>query len=171
MAGTKAEEKQVASESNLAKMKSPTEKKDVKATVPIVSQEITRKNHHCLHGINGNNGIRDMILAETLNRKLRIVRNPKTKANGEDDNDDENKEMTEDARRNYTTAERDGRYFPIRTDPEKRCHSNPLRQGITAGSYQEQNQGNPATGACTKTRGLYAETRDMTTPGIGTSQM
>ena len=81
-----------------------------------------------------------MILAETLNRKLRIVQNSKTGANGEEDDDDENKEMKEEARRNYTTAERDGRYFPIRTDPEKRRHSNPHKRAITAGSSETKQQ-------------------------------
>ena len=51
---------------------------------------------------------------------MRIVQNKKqidTETEDEDEDDDE-KEMPEEAGKTYDTSEREGRYAPIRTDPE-----------------------------------------------------
>ena len=63
----------------------------------------------------------DEILRDILNGKLRIVQNKKkhTETETEDEDEDEDdEEMPEEAGKMYDTSEKDGRYAPIRTDPE-----------------------------------------------------
>ena len=69
--------------------------------------------------MDGKYGRWDEILRDILNGKLKIVQNKKrTESDNDDDEDDE--EMPGEARTPtvYDTSERDGRYVPIRTNPE-----------------------------------------------------
>ena len=97
-----------------------TEKKNRRDTA-ITNEEITPKNRHCLRGLDGKYGRWDEILRDILNGKLKIVQNRKTSVSeteNEDDEDDE--EMPEGTgNRSYDTSERDGRYEPMRTNPDE----------------------------------------------------
>ena len=96
-----------------------TEKKNRRDTT-ITNAEITPKNRQCLRGLDGKYGRWDEILRDILNGKLKIVQNRKTSMSETDDeDDDDDEEMPEETgNRNYDTSERDGRYEPIRTNPE-----------------------------------------------------
>ena len=64
----------------------------------------------------------DEILKDILNGKLKSVPNKKrAESDTEDDDDDEDEEMPEEAGTPivYDTSEKDGRYVPIRTNPEE----------------------------------------------------
>ena len=85
--------------------------------------EINPKNRHCLRGLDGKYGRWYEILRDILNGKLKIVQNKK-RAESETDDDDEDEddeEMQEETGTPivYDTSERDGRYAPIRTNPEE----------------------------------------------------
>ena len=99
-----------------------SDKRNGRETVPAVSAEITPKNRHCLRGLDGKYGKWDEILRDSLNGKLRIIQNKKRTEtdweDDEDDDDDQEEEIPEEAGIVYDTSERDGRYEPIRTDPE-----------------------------------------------------
>ena len=94
--------------------------------VLTVSAEITSKNRHCLRGPDVKYGKWNEILRDNLNGKLRIVHNRKrTEADSEDDDDDDDddeEEIPEETGRVYDTSERNGRYQPIRIDPENEPH-------------------------------------------------
>ena len=96
------------------------EKKSRKDTA-LTNAEITPINHHCLRGLDGKYGRWDEILRDILNGKLKIVQSRKTSVSEiEDEDDDDDEEMPEETgNRNYDTSERDARYEPIRTNPEK----------------------------------------------------
>ena len=87
----------------------------------LTNAEITPKNRHCLRGLDGKHGRWDEILRDILNGKLKIVQNRKTSiSESEDDDDDDDEEMPEEiGNRSYDTSEREGRYEPIRTNPEE----------------------------------------------------
>ena len=97
-----------------------TEKKGRNDTA-LINAEITPKNRHCLRGLDGKYGRWDEILRDILNGKLKIVQNRKTSiSESEDDDDDDDEEMLEETgNRSYDTSEREGRYEPIRTNPEE----------------------------------------------------
>ena len=97
------------------------EKRHRRESAPTVSAEITPKNRLCLRGLDGKYGNWDEILRDILKEKLRIVQNKKqteTETEDEDDDDDDEEEMPEEAGKTYDTSEKEGRYSPIRTDPE-----------------------------------------------------
>ena len=97
-----------------------TKKKNRKDTA-ITNAEITPKNRHCLRKLDGKYGRWHKILRNILTGKLKIVHNRKTSVSEtEDEDDDDDEEMTEETvNRSYDTSERDGRYEPIRTNPEE----------------------------------------------------
>ena len=98
-----------------------SEKRHPRESAPTVSAEITPKNRHCLRGLDGKYGKWDENLRDILNGKLRIVQNKKqteTETEDEDDDDDDEEVIPEEAGKTYDTSEREGRYAPIRTDPE-----------------------------------------------------
>ena len=98
-----------------------SEKRNRRETVPAVSAEITPWNRHCLRGLDGKYGKWDENLRDFLNCKLRINQNKKrteTDSEDEDEDEDDEEEIPEEAGTVYDTSERDGRYEPIRTDPE-----------------------------------------------------
>ena len=85
--------------------------------------EINPKNRHCLRGLEGKYGRWDEILRDILNGKLKIVQNKK-RAESETDDDDEDEDDEETPEEigtpiAYDTSEKDGRYVPIRTNPEE----------------------------------------------------
>ena len=85
--------------------------------------EINPKNRHCLRGLDEKYGRWDEILRDILNGKLKIVQNKKrAESNTDDDDDDEDdEEMPEETGTPivYDTSEKDGRYVPIRKNPEE----------------------------------------------------
>ena len=84
--------------------------------------EINPKNRHCIRGLDGKYSRWDEILKDTLNGKMKIVPNKKrAESDTEEDDDDEDEEMPEEAGSPvvYDTSEKDGRYVPKRTNPEK----------------------------------------------------
>ena len=100
-----------------------TERKNTKEPAVNTTGEINPKNRHCLRGLDGKNGRWDEIFRDILNGKLKIVRNKK-RAESEtvdDDDDEDDEEMPEETGTPnvYDTFEKDGRYEPIRTNPEK----------------------------------------------------
>ena len=95
-----------------------SEKRHRRESAPAVSAEITPKNRHCLHGLDGKYGKWDEILSDILNGKLRIVHNKKHTETETEDEDEDDEEIPEDAGKMYDTSEKDGRYAPIQTDPE-----------------------------------------------------
>ena len=97
-----------------------TGKKGKKDTA-LTNAEITTKNRHCLRELDGKYGRWDEILRDILNGKLKIVQNRKTSiSESEDHDDDDDEEMPEEiGNRSYDTWEREGRYEPIRTNPEE----------------------------------------------------
>ena len=124
-----------------------SEKRHRRETVLTVSAEITPKNRHWLRRLDGKYGKWDEILPDILNGKLRIVQNKKrTETDSEDDDDfdddngEEEEEIPEERGRVYDTSERDGRYQPIRTDPENdplQLHTDgQITQGKTKGTPQ-----------------------------------
>ena len=98
-----------------------TEKKVRKEPAINTSGEINPKNRHCLRGLDGKYGRWDEILRDILNGKLKIVQNRKQTGSDteEEDDDDDDEEMPEETgTKVYDTSEREGRYAPIRTNPE-----------------------------------------------------
>ena len=87
------------------------------------TSELNLKHRHCLRGLDGKYGRWDEILRDNLNSKLKIVQNKKrTESDTVDDGDDEvDEEMPEETGTPtvYDNSERDRRYVPIRTNPEK----------------------------------------------------
>ena len=76
-----------------------------------------------MRGLDVTYGRWDEILRDILNENLKIVQNQKsTESETEEDNDDEDgEEMPEETGtpKVYDTSERDGRFAPIRTNPEE----------------------------------------------------
>ena len=74
-----------------------------------------------LRGLDGKYGRWDEILRDIVNGKLKIVQNRKTSVSEtEDEDDDDDQEMpVETGNRSYETSEWDGRYDPIRTNPDE----------------------------------------------------
>ena len=76
-----------------------------------------------MRGLDGKYGRWDEILRDILNGKLKIGQNRKTsisESEDDDDDDDDDEEMPEEiGNRSYNTSEREGRYEPIRTNPEE----------------------------------------------------
>ena len=74
-----------------------------------------------MRGLDGKKCRWDEILRDILNGKLKIVQNRKTSiSESEDDDDYDDEEMPEEVgNRSYDTSEREGRYEPIRTNPEE----------------------------------------------------
>ena len=100
-----------------------TERKNRKEPVTNTTGEINPKNRHCLRGLDGKYGRWDEILRDILNGKLKIVQNKK-RAESETDDDDEDEDDEETPEEIgtpivYDTSEKDGRYVPIRTNPEE----------------------------------------------------
>ena len=101
------------------------EKKTQKEPTINASGEINPKNRHCLRGLDGKYGRWDEILRDILNGKLKLVKTRKTATSDteEEDDYDEDEEMPEEigapTPKVYDTSERDGRYIPIRTNPEE----------------------------------------------------
>ena len=84
--------------------------------------EINPKNRHCIRGLDGKYTRWDEILKDILNGKLKIVPNKKrADSDTEEEDDDEDEEMPEEIGTPivYDTSEKDGRYVPIRTNPEE----------------------------------------------------
>ena len=84
--------------------------------------EINSKSRHCIRGLDGKYTRWDEILKDILNGKLKIVPNKKrAESDTEEDDDDEDEEMPEEVGTTivYDTSEKDGRYVPIRTNPEE----------------------------------------------------
>ena len=83
------------------------------------------KNRHCPRGLDGKYGRWDKVLRDILNGKLKLVKTRKqtTSDTEEEDDYDEDEEMPEKTGtptpKVYDTSERDGRYIPIRTNPEE----------------------------------------------------
>ena len=100
-----------------------TERKNRKEPAMNTTVEINLKNRHCLCGLDGKYGRWDEILRDILNGKLKIVQNKKRAESGtdDDDEDEDDEEMPEETATPivYDTSERDGRYVPIRTNPEE----------------------------------------------------
>ena len=85
--------------------------------------EINPKNRRCLRGLDGKYGRWDEILRGILNGKLKIVSNKKRPESDTDDDDEDDEDYEEMPEETGTptvcdTSERDGRYVPIRTNPE-----------------------------------------------------
>ena len=97
-------------------------KKGQKKPALSTTREINPKNQHCLRGMDWRYDRWDEILRDILNGKLIIVQNKKrTESDTDDDDDDgDDEEMPEETGTPtvYDTSERDGRYVPIRTNPE-----------------------------------------------------
>ena len=101
-----------------------TEKKTRRESTINANGEINPKNRHCLRGLDGKYGRWDEILRDILNGKLKLVKARKqTTSDTEEDDYDEDEEMPEEVGtptpKVYDTSERDGRYIPIRTNPEE----------------------------------------------------
>ena len=100
-----------------------TERRSRKEPVTNATGEINTKNRHCLRGLDGKYGRCDEILRDILNGKLKIVQNKKrVESETDDDDEDEDDEETPEETGTpivYDTSERDGRYVPIRTNPEE----------------------------------------------------
>ena len=102
-----------------------TEKKTRRETTLNTNGEIDPKNRHCLRGLDGKYGRWDEIFRDIQNGKLKIVQNRKQTASDteEEDDYDDDEEMPEEigipTPKVYDTSERDGRYSPIRTNPEE----------------------------------------------------
>ena len=76
-------------------------------------------NRPCLRSGDESFGKWDEILRDILNGKLRIIQNAeRAETDSQDDDNDEEVEILEETGRVYDTSERNGRYEPIRTDPE-----------------------------------------------------
>ena len=100
-----------------------TERKSRKEPVTNATGEINPKNRHCLRGLDGKYGRWNEILRDILNGKLKIVQSKK-REESETDDDDEDEDDDETPEETgtpivYDTSERDGRYVPIRTNPEE----------------------------------------------------
>ena len=99
-----------------------TERKIRKEPALHTTGEINPKNRHCIRGLDGKYTRWDEILKDILNGKLKIVPNKKrADSDTEVDDDDEDEEMPEEIGTPivYDTSEKDGRYVPIRTNPEE----------------------------------------------------
>ena len=102
-----------------------TEKKTRRESTINANGEINPKNRHCLRCLDGKYGRWDEILRDILNGKLKLVKARKqtTSDTEEEDYYDEDEEMPEEigtpTPKVYDTSERDGRYIPIRTNPEE----------------------------------------------------
>ena len=99
-----------------------TERKIRKEPALHTTGEINPKNRHCIRGLDGKYTRWDEILKDILNGKLKIVPNKKrADSDTEEDDDDEDEEMPEETGTPivYDTSEKDGRYVPIRTNPEE----------------------------------------------------
>ena len=102
-----------------------TERKSKKEPVTNATGEINPNNRHCLRGLDGKYSCWDEILRNILNvtGKLKIVQNKKRAESETDDNDEDgdDEETPEETGTPivYDTSEIDGRYVPIRTNPEE----------------------------------------------------
>ena len=96
------------------------DKRHRRETVTAVSAEITPNNRHYLRGLDCKYRKFAKIQRDILNGKLRIVQNKKrTETDLEhDDDDDKEEKIPQETGKVYDTSERDGKYEPIRTDPE-----------------------------------------------------
>ena len=99
------------------------EKKTQKEPTINASGEINPKNRHCLRGLDGKYGRWDELLRDILNGKLKPVKARKTETSDTEEDYDEDEEMPEEigtpTPKVYDTSEREGRYIPIRTEPEE----------------------------------------------------
>ena len=99
------------------------ERKNSKEAAVNATGDINPKTRHCLRGLDGKYGRWDKILRDILNGKLKIVQNKKrAESDTYDDDDDEDDEKMREKIGTptvYGTSKRDGRYVPIRTNPEE----------------------------------------------------
>ena len=166
MARTKTEEKHLADGPKSPKKKNSTERKIRKEPALHTTGEINPKNRHCIRGLDGKYTRWDETLKDILNGKLKIVPNKKrADSDTEEDDDDEDEEMPEEIGTPivYDTSEKDGRYVPIRTNPEEEDTLQLHTDSEIAGFVWTRHKGIPKPETVQKPADFLPE--ESTTPG------
>ena len=166
MARTKTEDKHLAEGPKSPKKKNSTERKSRRQPALNTTGERNAKNRHCLRGLDGKYGRLDEILRDILNGKLKIVQNKKRAESDTDDDDDDedDEEMPEETGTPiiYDTSEKDGRFVPIRTNPEEDALQLHTDSEIT-GTVWNRHKGTPKPETVQKPADFLPE--EVTPPG------
>ena len=85
-------------------------------TAPKIGDTITRKNRHCLRGVDGKYIQWNEILRDVLNGKLKKVQNQRTESDSESEEGEIEDEESDFE--NHDNSEKDGRYELITTSPD-----------------------------------------------------